>query len=216
MTQAEQVRSFFDGEAERFQAIYSREKSVSQRLVDALFRRVVRQRFQLTLDLCGPVAGKRILDIGCGPGNYCIEFARRGAQVIGLDFAPVMVERARAAAAAAGVAERCIFEVCDFLHWREPHHFDISLAIGFFDYVSDPAAFLRKICTLTRDQLVMSFPKRWTSRTFSRWLRLRLRGCPVFFYSETDVASLLKSADWNRLDVHRLSRDFLVHGRAKG
>ena len=214
--QAEQVRSFFDGEAERFQAIYSREKALSQRLVDFLFHRVVHQRFQLTLDLCGPVAGKKILDIGCGPGHYCVEFARRGAEVVGLDFAPVMVEKARSAAVDAGVEERCVFEVCDFLQWRQPHHFDICLAIGFFDYISDPAAFLRKICTLTRDQLVMSFPKRWTSRTFSRWLRLRMRGCPVFFYSETDVASLLKPADWSRLDVHRLSRDFLVHGRAKG
>jgi len=113
VTQAEQVRTFFDGEADRFQAIYSREKAVSQRLVDFLFRRVIHQRFQLTLDLCGSVEGKKILDVGCGPGNYCVEFARRGAQVVGLDFAPAMVERARTAAAIAGFEERCNFEVGD-------------------------------------------------------------------------------------------------------
>ena len=212
MTQAEQVRTFFDGEADRFQAIYSREKTVSQRLVDFLFRRVIHQRFQLTLDLCGSVEGKKILDVGCGPGNYCVEFARRGAQVVGLDFAPVMVERARKAAAIAGFEERCTFEVGDFLSWHEPHHFDIALAIGFFDYIQDPEPFVRKICALTTSTFVMSFPKRWTTRTLSRWLRLRMHGCPVFFYSGTDIESLLKTADWSRLETLRLSRDFLVHG----
>ena len=30
----------------------------------------------------GPVAGKRVLDLGGGPGQYSAEFARRGAQVV--------------------------------------------------------------------------------------------------------------------------------------
>ena len=142
--------------------------------------------------------------------------ARRGAEVVGLDFAPAMIELARELSAEAGVAERCHFEQGDFLSWREPHHFDICLGIGFFDYIEDPGAFLQRIYRVGAAQAIFSFPIRWTLRTPSRWLRLRLRGCPVFFYSETDVASLLKPADWSRLDVHRLSRDFLVHGRAKG
>ncbi len=37
------------------------------------------------LRLCGDVAGKRVLDLGCGRGESCVTFASRGAKVIGID-----------------------------------------------------------------------------------------------------------------------------------
>jgi SAM-dependent methyltransferase len=45
-----------------------------------------------------------ILDIGCGTGRHAIELARRGYQVTGIDLSPSQIGRARAKAAAAGVA----------------------------------------------------------------------------------------------------------------
>jgi SAM-dependent methyltransferase len=45
-----------------------------------------------------------ILDIGCGTGRHAIELARRGYRVTGIDLSPSQIERARAKAAAAGVA----------------------------------------------------------------------------------------------------------------
>ena len=208
-----QVCRYFDREAERFDAIYRQEKSFSQKLVDRLFRDVVHRRFQLTFELCGEVAGKRVLDIGCGSGRYAIEFARRGAEVIGLDFAPAMIEMARKAAAAAGVAERCGFVNRDFLDWCEPHHFDICLGIGFFDYISTPGDYLEKIRGMTAGQVVFSFPVRWTLRSLTRWLRLNLRRCPVYFYSAGEVLQLLEEAGWKRVRLHHLSRDYLVYGQ---
>ena len=135
----EEVRRYFDGTAAaRFDVIYQDEKRLFQKLVDRLFRDVVHRRFQLTFELCREIEGSRVLDIGCGSGRYAVEFARRGAEVVGLDFSSTMVEMARRAAEAAGVADRCRFEVGNFRDWCEPHHFDICLAIGFFDYVEDP------------------------------------------------------------------------------
>lgn len=207
---SEKVRRYFDGAAERFDAIYREEKSLPQKLVDHLFRRVVQRRFQLTFDLCGEVAGKRVLDVGCGSGRYSIEFARRGAEVIGLDLAPTMVEMAQEAAAAAGVAERCRFMQADFETWREPHHFDICLGIGFFDYIEEPEIVLGKIRACTTERALFSFPIRWRLRSPTRWLRLRLNSCPVYFYDEAEVVRLLCKAGWASPAVHRLSRDYLV------
>jgi len=213
MRSGEKVRRYFDEEAERFDTIYRDEKTLAQKLVDRLFRQVIHRRFQLVFELCGEVANKQVLDVGCGSGRYGVEFSRRGAEVTGLDFAPTMVELARKAAAAAGVAARCRFFQADFLSWREPHHFDICLAIGFFDYIGEPEAFLRKIHSITAECAVFSFPIRWTLRSLTRWLRLKLNGCPVYYYDEAEVVRLLREASWKSIAVHRLSRDYLVHAR---
>jgi SAM-dependent methyltransferase len=45
--------------------------------------------------------GARVLDLGCGPGLYCREFARRGWQVTGMDFSEASVAYARAQTPAA-------------------------------------------------------------------------------------------------------------------
>lgn len=47
------------------------------------------------LELVGDVAGKRVLDAGCGPGLYSEALLARGADVVALDASPAMVELAR-------------------------------------------------------------------------------------------------------------------------
>ena len=132
------VLRHFDEVAQRFDDIYSAEKGWPQRIVDCLFRQVVHRRFRLALELCGGVGGKRILDIGCGSGRYSVEMARRGADVLGIDFSTKMLDLARRAAAAAEVAERCKFINEDFLTWREPHHFEICLGLGTASLLLEP------------------------------------------------------------------------------
>jgi ubiquinone/menaquinone biosynthesis C-methylase UbiE len=51
----------------------------------------------------GPLAGKRVLDVGCGTGNAALEAARRGAEVVAIDPAPRLVEVARRRAEAEGL-----------------------------------------------------------------------------------------------------------------
>lgn len=55
----------------------------------------------------------RALDAGCGEGADAIWLAERGWQVTGTDVSQVAVERARAAAEQAGVADRITFAVGD-------------------------------------------------------------------------------------------------------
>jgi SAM-dependent methyltransferase len=47
------------------------------------------------LKLVGDVAGKRVLDLGCGDGNAAVALARDGAVVIAIDASPNRLARAR-------------------------------------------------------------------------------------------------------------------------
>ncbi|MGD8752890.1 MAG: methyltransferase domain-containing protein [Anaerolineales bacterium] len=47
--------------------------------------------------------GGQVLDVGCGTGRHCIELARRGYHVVGIDPAEAMLSAARHATAEAGV-----------------------------------------------------------------------------------------------------------------
>ncbi len=46
-------------------------------------------------DLFQPQSGEKVLDIGCGTGNFSIKLAKRGCKVIGIDISQVMLEEAK-------------------------------------------------------------------------------------------------------------------------
>jgi SAM-dependent methyltransferase len=58
-------------------------------------------------------AGDRLIDLGSGDGRIVIGAAQRGAQALGIDIDPSLVERARERAAAAGVAAAAQFRAQD-------------------------------------------------------------------------------------------------------
>jgi len=57
-------------------------------------------------ELCilGDVAGKDVLEFGCGGAQWSIDLARRGARVVGLDLSDEQLRHARELVAAAGVS----------------------------------------------------------------------------------------------------------------
>lgn len=55
------------------------------------------------LNLLGDLRGKKLIDIGCGPGAYSVEFAKRGADVLGIDVSQKMLDKARNNAETANV-----------------------------------------------------------------------------------------------------------------
>src|SRR5215472_15701174 len=49
------------------------------------------------LELLAPQPGERVLDLGCGTGHLTAQIAAAGAEVVGLDLSPAMIDQARQA-----------------------------------------------------------------------------------------------------------------------
>ena len=52
---------------------------------------------EAALDLLDPMPGERILDVGCGDGTLSLKIIERGAEVVGVDNSPELIEAAREA-----------------------------------------------------------------------------------------------------------------------
>jgi putative methylase len=74
----------------------------------------------------GAVAGKRVLDLGCGTGTFAIGAALLGARLAtGVDLDSHAIHMAQECAAGLHVAERTWFVCSDVADWRsDPDHFD--------------------------------------------------------------------------------------------
>ena len=84
------------------------------------------------------VMGKRVCDLGCGPGLYAERLAVLGADVVGVDFSPVSIAYARSRAAETGTS--IIYQRKDYLSDELPKDQDIVLLI-YLDF-----------CALSPDQ----------------------------------------------------------------
>ena len=73
-----------------------------------------------------PEAGERFLDVATGTGEVALRAARAGAEVTALDFAPALLEQARAKGAAEGLA----------IEWVEGDAQALPFESGSFDLVA--------------------------------------------------------------------------------
>lgn len=210
MQNEEKVKTYFGKQAKRFDSIYEKEKKFWQKIIDKLFRQVVKDRFNLTFNEITDLKGKTVLDVGCGSGRYALEFALRGAEKVwGIDYAFTMIELAKTYAENLK-EERCQYICGDFINYDFKEKFDYTLAMGFFDYLKNPSTYLFKMKELTRQKIVASFSKKWKVRNLIRRTRLFLANCPVYFYSRKEIEKLLQENQLSQYKIFNLSRDFIV------
>jgi ubiquinone/menaquinone biosynthesis C-methylase UbiE len=108
---------------------------------EAMWQRDLGRSLQITFEWLGDLHGKRVLELGCGPGDYTVMMARRGAQVIAIDIAPASVDITCQRAECSGVtpvylawmaAEQLAFPAETFdwvVGFGVLHHADLS-AVG--------------------------------------------------------------------------------------
>lgn len=204
-----QTSQFFDGYAADFDAIYGSDNGPVERIANRLFRRAMLVRYEKTLAGCQPAAGCTVIDIGCGPGHYSIALARAGAEkVLGLDFAAGMLKIARERAEAQSVAQRCSFELGDFLTYPIPERFDYAIVMGFMDYVNDPRPVIDRVLSTTRRRAFFSFPKAGGPLAWQRQWRYRNR-CDLFLYRRDEIENLLLRTG-AAYSIEPIGRDFFV------
>ena len=97
-----------------------------------------------------PLAGLRVLDVGCGAGLASEALARAGAAVTGLDAAPEVLNAARAHARRAGLDIRYRDGTPETLRAAGEAAFDAVLALEVVEHVADRAAFCRHLAALLR------------------------------------------------------------------
>jgi ubiquinone/menaquinone biosynthesis C-methylase UbiE len=217
MESTERVRNHFERDAQRFDAIYDEEKkSAFARFVDKYVRGVVVERLHLVRALAPAKGEWSVLDVGCGPGRFSVDLARRGAsRVLGVDISKEMLDLARRAAVSQKVETRCEFVVSSFHDLPVKETFDMSLGIGYFDYLEDPIEDLQKMARFTRGHLVASFPKRFEWRVPIRKVRFLLTGGFVRFYSKGEILRLFGAigVPRDRLYLIDLGRDYVAVAR---
>lgn len=99
----------------------------------------------LLLDEIGPVAGRRILDVGCGAGAVTLAAAEQGAGCLGIDISAPLIEAARVRAGRRGLA-KAEFVQGDAQTCRlAPPTFDAVVSRFGVMFFADPRAAFRNL-----------------------------------------------------------------------
>jgi 2-polyprenyl-6-hydroxyphenyl methylase/3-demethylubiquinone-9 3-methyltransferase len=160
-------------------------------------------RFAYFAEVIGPLAGKRVLDVGCGGGLLAERFAAAGACVVGIDPQEACVAAAREHAGRSGLAvayhrmsgERLAFD---------DGSFDVVVAADVLEHVEDLPGTVGEAGRVLRPGGVFVFDtvnRTWLARWVVCWLAERVlrvvpRGAhdPRKFIRPRELARLLTAA----------------------
>ncbi|MCK6423669.1 MAG: bifunctional 2-polyprenyl-6-hydroxyphenol methylase/3-demethylubiquinol 3-O-methyltransferase UbiG [Burkholderiaceae bacterium] len=99
----------------------------------------------------GPLAGRRVLDVGCGGGILAESMARQGADVLGIDLAERSLKVAQLHALEAGIASLSYREVAvEALAAEQPGRYDVVTCMEMLEHVPDPASVVQACASLVR------------------------------------------------------------------
>jgi SAM-dependent methyltransferase len=104
--------------------------------------RFVAELGEAALDLLDPKSGERILDVGCGDGTLSLKIIDRGAEVVGVDNSPELVEAARAKGVYA--------ELLDAADMTFDRQFDAGFSNAALHWMLDPEGVARAIFNALR------------------------------------------------------------------
>ena len=108
------------------------------------------------LQVLGDVAGKDVLELGCGAAQWAILLARQGARMVGLDNSARQLEHARERMAAAGVEFSLVHSAAESIPLP-----DASFDVVFCDHgalsFADPLLVVPEVARVLRPEGLLAF-----------------------------------------------------------
>jgi 2-polyprenyl-6-hydroxyphenyl methylase/3-demethylubiquinone-9 3-methyltransferase len=101
-------------------------------------------------DVVGGLAGKRVVDVGCGGGILAESMATRGASVTGIDLGEKPLAVAKLHTLESGVRVDYRRVAAEALARDEPASFDVVTCMELLEHVPDPASMIRACAALAR------------------------------------------------------------------
>tara|TARA_R110002072_G_scaffold108775_2_gene235736 strand:+ start:577 stop:1236 length:660 start_codon:yes stop_codon:yes gene_type:complete len=160
----------------------------------ARFREPLKVRAARCMELLVPrVAGKRVVELGCGSGFFAMELAERTdvEHVTAIDISSRAIERAAQVAAERGLTERVTFLHADGNELELPEA-DITYGLGFLDYLA-PEELHRLFRQIKSEHVLFTFSENKPS--FHRALHivyLKIQNCTKhFYYTRSEILAAL-------------------------
>ncbi len=176
----------------------------------------------------GSLQGRRVLDIACNSGFWSIQCALLGAEVVGFDARPELIEQANLVKAIVGVSN-VSFRVLDFWNMSAASldgMFDIVLSLGVLYHLPDPLEALRLTRSMARQHLLLDTA---VSRSLEPLIKLfweepvdissASRSGVVAFPSKSGVELMLRhlgASKWEEIPLRNknMPADYLGRARA--
>ena len=164
----------------------------------------VRRVVQAVADLVEtPFEDLRVLDLGCLEGLYAIEFAKRGAQVVGIEGRRTNIERARFAQHVLGL-DSLEFVLDDVRNLSRDRYgeFDVVLCLGFLYHLDAPDVFefighVSEVCTRLA---VVDTHIALTGREARSFEGREYRGISFLEHSPSAPRDVKERSEWASLD----------------
>lgn len=102
------------------------------------------------IDAHASLAGKRVVDVGCGGGILSESMAQRGATVLGIDLGERALQVAELHSLESGVAVEYECIAVEALAEREPGSFDVVTCLEMLEHVPDAESAVRACARLAR------------------------------------------------------------------
>ncbi len=205
----ENNKKFWNGYSGSFDSLYGNKKKIINNFLNRYLRKSMRIRFSKVVENI-PEKAESVLDIGCGPGHFCIALVKKGVlKIKGIDFSENMISLAKENAEKLDNKAELDFEVVDFLKYQPDIKYDYSIMMGFIEYFKSPEKVLQKVIELTNKEVFISFPVKGGLLGLQRELRYRRR-CFLKLYSLSDIQELMQKQNIKDYDVEKINRDYFV------
>ncbi|MGD2112255.1 MAG: bifunctional 2-polyprenyl-6-hydroxyphenol methylase/3-demethylubiquinol 3-O-methyltransferase UbiG [Gammaproteobacteria bacterium] len=103
------------------------------------------------IDRLVPLAGKVVLDVGCGGGLLSEGMAARGAEVTGIDMGEAPLSVARLHQHESGLAIDYVQATAEYMADRHAAEFDVVTCLEMLEHVPDPAATIAACARLVKE-----------------------------------------------------------------